>query len=70
MSEQQDQPEAPDLGQVSDDLSRSLRRCSGMVRDYRSRLIAANSNDFSFMLSLEADNDGERHQEGDGERTG
>jgi hypothetical protein len=71
VSHQEDELQAADLGRVGEDLSRSLRRCSGMVRDYRSLLIAANSNEVSFILSSQADNDAEhRLDREDREQTG
>lgn len=71
MSEQDD-PKAAEAGRAADDLNRSLRRCSSMVRDYRSRLIAANSNDAGSILSTAADNDPQQQQEShdNRERTG
>jgi hypothetical protein len=68
LSQQDDYPNVAQLGRLNADLTRSLQRCSGMVRDYRSRLIAANSNDAPFMAYGEAGND--RRRDEDGERTG
>ena len=62
MSQENDQS-AADLGRINADLVRGLKRCSGIVRDYRSRLIAANSNDAPLMHGGHRDQD-------DGERTG
>jgi hypothetical protein len=39
---QDEDHKAADPDSVSATLERSLRRCSGMVRDYRSQLIATN----------------------------
>ena len=70
MSEQSDNPNAADAGRVTADLTRSLRRCSGIVRDYRSRLIAANSNDATFLAFGEVGNDRRDRDDDEDERTG
>ena len=52
---QDEDPKAVDPDRVSTILERSLRRCSGMVRDYRSQLIETNFKSPEFMLAAEAD---------------
>jgi hypothetical protein len=52
---QKEDPKAVDPDRVSTILERSLRRCSGMVRDYRSRLIETNFKGPEFMLVAEAE---------------
>jgi hypothetical protein len=64
VSQQDDAPSPAELGRVNADLARALKRCSGMVRDYRARLMAANSNDAAFMLCAAADKDRDREDEG------
>ena len=54
---QDDDPKPADPDRVSATLERSLKRCSGMVRDYRSRLIEANFKGPEFMLATEAADD-------------
>ena len=46
---------AADPDRISAILERSLRRCSGMVRDYRSQLIETNFKGPEFMLVAEAE---------------
>ena len=48
---------AADPDRVCATLERSLKRCSGMVRDYRSKLIETNFKGPEFMLGAEAAND-------------
>lgn len=55
---QDDDPKAAYPDRVSATLERSLKRCSGMVRDYRSKLIEANFKSPEFMLAAEPPNDG------------
>lgn len=50
---QDDDPKTVDSDRVSATLKRSLRRCSGIVRDYRSQLIEANFKSPEFMLVAE-----------------
>ena len=52
-------PKAADPDSVSAILERSLRRCSGMVRDYRSQLIETNFKGPEFMLAAEAEGEDE-----------
>ena len=54
---QDDDTKAADPDRVSATLERSLKRCSGMIRDYRSRLIEANFKGPEFMLAAEPAND-------------
>jgi hypothetical protein len=56
---QDEDPKAADPDRVSDILERSLRRCSGIVRDYRSRLIETNFKGPEFMLAAEAEGEEE-----------
>jgi hypothetical protein len=51
VSEQRDAPPSAHLNRVSEDLSRSLKRCHVLLDDYRAQLKAANSNDHPFLLS-------------------
>ena len=53
-----DDPKPADPDRVSATLERSLKRCSGMVRDYRSKLIEANFKGPEFMLAAEPANEG------------
>jgi hypothetical protein len=58
VSEQRDAPPYAHPNRVSEDLSRSLKRCHVLIDDYRAQLKAANSNDDPFLLSGdEADED-------------
>ena len=69
MSHQDDVHNAADLRRVNADLARGLQRCSSVLRDYRSRLIAANSND-AFMICGEPGNDRGAARQDEDERTG
>jgi hypothetical protein len=51
VSDQRDTPPFAYLNRVSEDLSRSLRRCHVLLEDYRAQLTAANSNEARFLLS-------------------
>jgi hypothetical protein len=50
---------AADPDRISAILERSLRRCSGMVRDYRSRLIETSFKGPEFMLAAESEGEEE-----------
>jgi hypothetical protein len=52
---QDEDPKAADPDSVSATLERSLRRCSSMVRDYRSQLIATNFKCPEFTLAAEGE---------------
>ena len=68
MSDQDHVPSTAELRRVNAALAGSLQRCSAMVRDYRARLMAANSNEPGFMLSAIPSRDAGR--EADGEHPG
>jgi hypothetical protein len=71
LSDQQDKQEIGYLERVNAELTSGLRRCHVLVRDYRKKLMAANSNEPPFMLVPNDDESQEEAQpDEDDERRG